>query len=425
MTPRACRIGPLVVVTVLLAVVAGPLPSRLAARENAQLQKALDCIQREGECDSYVAAIAPRQLESWRKRAKGEDREAQWFLGKCYELRAALDAEVRAAADAEVQQGLFPGVWANESAILWSALASEGKRYPGVRSRNAVYGKEMHYWGWAYRKAFRCFEDSAKRGFAPAQVSLGRLYARGRGVKESIDESLRWYTKAANQGYVPAQFELGRYYERVALKRELAVEWLRRASDGGNCRAIAHLAELLCADKGPEEHRKEVATLRNALIAKVGEKDAENLLRLARLRWASLDREPGPGGTPAPELRGATVDGRPFVLSECAGKIVLLKLSQYSCGPSREMDRQYVPRLLRRMQGRPFEFLNVDIDLQPLPMDRDWIIRDNVPIALLIDPAGVIRCCIVGYASEPLDKALDAMSEATGKGKEQDSHRTD
>ena len=54
--------------------------------------------------------------------------------------------------------------------------------------------------------------SAAEQGYAPAQLSLGVMYATGEGVPADSAEAVRWYRAAAEQGHAPAQFSLGVEY---------------------------------------------------------------------------------------------------------------------------------------------------------------------------------------------------------------------
>ena len=53
---------------------------------------------------------------------------------------------------------------------------------------------------------------AADQGYAPAQNSVGVLYARGEGESQNWAEAVRWYRLAADQGYALAQQNLGNMY---------------------------------------------------------------------------------------------------------------------------------------------------------------------------------------------------------------------
>ncbi|KAF9150031.1 hypothetical protein DFQ26_001712, partial [Actinomortierella ambigua] len=54
--------------------------------------------------------------------------------------------------------------------------------------------------------------QAAERGDATAQVTLGLMHYKGRGVEQSDVEAVKWYTKAASQGEPDGQVKLGLMY---------------------------------------------------------------------------------------------------------------------------------------------------------------------------------------------------------------------
>lgn len=54
-------------------------------------------------------------------------------------------------------------------------------------------------------KAAEIFIELAEQGSTAAQHMLGRLYEQGKGVEQSDDAALQWYTRAADQGFAPSQ----------------------------------------------------------------------------------------------------------------------------------------------------------------------------------------------------------------------------
>lgn len=81
--------------------------------------------------------------------------------------------------------------------------------------RGAANYDEAIYW---YRKA-------AEGGYAGAQNSLGVMYARGLGLKQSCAKAVEWYLKAAAQGYKIARLNL----ERSDCIKTAALPFLPRA----------------------------------------------------------------------------------------------------------------------------------------------------------------------------------------------------
>ena len=73
-----------------------------------------------------------------------------------------------------------------------------------------------------------CDLVAARGGNASAQVNLGVMYTRGRGVPQDFKEAVSWYRKAAMQGDVVAQFNLGVMYfngQGVAKDYSEAMSW--------------------------------------------------------------------------------------------------------------------------------------------------------------------------------------------------------
>ena len=56
-----------------------------------------------------------------------------------------------------------------------------------------------------YATAIRGFPVHAEQGNAAAQLKLGLMYAKGKGVPEDDAEAVKWFRKAAEQGHARAQ----------------------------------------------------------------------------------------------------------------------------------------------------------------------------------------------------------------------------
>jgi len=61
------------------------------------------------------------------------------------------------------------------------------------------------------REAVRLFRELAKKGYAPAEYSLGNCYYGGWGVSGDMEEAVKHYRLSAEQGYAPAQYILGEF----------------------------------------------------------------------------------------------------------------------------------------------------------------------------------------------------------------------
>ena len=112
------------------------------------------------------------------------------------------------------------------------ALGLVGRGYErgwGVES-NSVKAAECYsrFVTWATKAA----ED----GDVDAQLSLGKCYYAGKGVKTNMLEVVKWFRKVAEQGYVIAQYCLGSCYDAgigVETNKIEAVKWYRRAAEQG------------------------------------------------------------------------------------------------------------------------------------------------------------------------------------------------
>ncbi len=62
-----------------------------------------------------------------------------------------------------------------------------------------------------FATALRDWTPLAKQGDADAQIFLGGMYAKGRGVPQDYKAAIKWYTFAAEQGDPTGQIYLGIY----------------------------------------------------------------------------------------------------------------------------------------------------------------------------------------------------------------------
>lgn len=69
-----------------------------------------------------------------------------------------------------------------------------------------LYDKEK------YVDAFAKLESAAEQGHIKAQYRIGRMYAKGKGVKKDNKKAVYWYEKAAIQGHTKSQYYLGKCY---------------------------------------------------------------------------------------------------------------------------------------------------------------------------------------------------------------------
>jgi len=90
-----------------------------------------------------------------------------------------------------------------------------------------------------YAAALGEFRRLADQGHAPAQYTLGYMYASGLGVPKRQAEAAKWYRLAAQQGHAKAQVNLGTLYrfgQGVKRSDAEAVTWYRRAAEQGSAK---------------------------------------------------------------------------------------------------------------------------------------------------------------------------------------------
>ncbi len=95
-----------------------------------------------------------------------------------------------------------------------------------------------------YATALREWRPLAKQGDAGAQIFLGFMYRKGRGVAQDDAEAVKWYRKAAEQGRARAQYNLGFMYEHglgVTQDYAGALGWYRKAAEQGRANAQNNL----------------------------------------------------------------------------------------------------------------------------------------------------------------------------------------
>ena len=92
------------------------------------------------------------------------------------------------------------------------------------------------------------------------QLSLGRMYLTGRGVKKNTIEAGRWYRKAANSGNVEAQCELACMYEHgngVSKDEREAAKWYLKAAEWGYADAQSQMGKMYWEGEGVEQNHLE------------------------------------------------------------------------------------------------------------------------------------------------------------------------
>lgn len=91
--------------------------------------------------------------------------------------------------------------------------------------------------GRIHMNEFRKLLESAEQGCAEAQYMLAECYFSGEGVKEDLQEALKWFLKAAEQGHAEAQHEVGYYFYDVKKDLQEALKWFFKAAEQGHAEA--------------------------------------------------------------------------------------------------------------------------------------------------------------------------------------------
>jgi uncharacterized protein len=101
--------------------------------------------------------------------------------------------------------------------------------------------------GYDPSEALKWFEQSARKGYAPAQVNLAVMYINGWGTTPNYGAALHWLLEAANQGYARAYYNLGILYQQgqgVARDPSEALRYFRKGADAGDSSAQTNLGYM-------------------------------------------------------------------------------------------------------------------------------------------------------------------------------------
>ena len=112
-------------------------------------------------------------------------------------------------------------------------------------------------------EATALFRKAADQGYAPAQITLGRMYADGNGVDADRAEAARWFRLAAEQQNRDGQTYLGLMYgvgEGVEQDYGESVRLLRLAAAQGDGVAQARLGDMYAYGEGVERNPDEADT---------------------------------------------------------------------------------------------------------------------------------------------------------------------
>jgi len=99
--------------------------------------------------------------------------------------------------------------------------------------------------------AVKWYTLAAKQGDADAQFHLGAMHDNGKGIVESNQAAVKWYTLAAEQGDADAQFHLGAMWDNgkgIVESNQAAVKWYTLAVEQGHLGAQLLAGNLTITD---------------------------------------------------------------------------------------------------------------------------------------------------------------------------------
>ncbi|MDC3032944.1 sel1 repeat family protein [Litorivicinus sp.] len=98
-----------------------------------------------------------------------------------------------------------------------------------------------------YATALHRWTPLAEEGDASAQLKLGAMYDKGKGVPQEFNNAMKWYTRAAEQANADAQFSLGMMYHKgkgVLQDYNIATKWYKLAAEQGDAQAQFYLGVM-------------------------------------------------------------------------------------------------------------------------------------------------------------------------------------
>jgi len=126
---------------------------------------------------------------------------------------------------------------------------------------------------------FQSLLEQAKKGDAPAQNNLGRMYAQGKGVPQDYIAAVKWFSKSAEQGIVEAQCSLGwSYYQGhgVPMDYAEAMKWSRMSAERGYPNAQHTLGDMYEKGRGVAQNLEEAYKWYNLAAARSTDNDQRN-----------------------------------------------------------------------------------------------------------------------------------------------------
>jgi uncharacterized protein len=102
-----------------------------------------------------------------------------------------------------------------------------------------------------FAAAHAIYLSLANQNDAKACYNLGLMYHDGDGVKQSMDEAVKWYTRSAELNYVQAQYMLASLVFRreiQGISYERAAQYYQQAAEQGHVRSQLNLGMLYMRD---------------------------------------------------------------------------------------------------------------------------------------------------------------------------------
>ena len=140
-------------------------------------------------------------------------------------------------------------------------------------------------------EAIRWYRKAAEQDSAEAELALGNIYAKGKGVARDLTEAARWYRLAAEQGNIQAQEALGELCKKgEGVQRDVveAYMWFALATKadqilGGDITIVHMTRDRIIAQRMTDEQlaegKRRVAAFSPRRPAPTGAKPAEAIAR--------------------------------------------------------------------------------------------------------------------------------------------------
>lgn len=119
-----------------------------------------------------------------------------------------------------------------QKALYWMDRAAKGKD-AAVQYKIGRLFETGEIYPQDHKKAFEHYLLSAKSGDPYGTVNLSVMYLQGKGVKQNINEGIKWAEKAAKNGFVNSQINLALLYNNKnssIYDEKRAIHWFTEAA---------------------------------------------------------------------------------------------------------------------------------------------------------------------------------------------------